>query len=162
NELVPTQESPAHPRWGEGPWLLCPQGPGSGSGGAAGAVSAQRCPTGSRLVARFHLGDLRITQEPLLWDGLDRAEFRPHVDGSIGQDRLLRVRFPANVPGGLPVFQCATTVVGRPFGVADSDVAKDTYTLDNPACEWFGLSSAVRVSADGHPWAAGGARVVVP
>jgi alpha-mannosidase len=162
NELVLTGEYPAHPRWGEGPWLLCPQGPGSGSGGVPATVSAQRCPIGSRLVARFHLGDLRITQETLLWDGLDRVEFRTHVDGSIGQDRLLRVRFPANVPGGLPVFQCATAVVGRPFGVADSDVAEDAYTLDNPACEWFGLSSAVRVAADGHTWAAGVAEVIVP
>ena len=162
NELVLTQEYPAHPRWGEGPWLLCPQGPGSGSGGVPASVSAQRCPIGSRLVARFPLGDLRITQETLLWDGLDRVEFRTHVDGSIGQDRLLRVRFPANVPGGLPVFQCATAVVARPFGVADSDVAQDAYTLDNPACEWFGLSTAVRVSADGHTWAAGVAEVIVP
>jgi len=162
NELVLTQEYPAHPRWGEGPWLLCPQGPGSGSGGVPASVSAQRCPIGSRLVARFPLGDLRITQETILWDGLDRVEFRTHVDGSIGQDRLLRVRFPANVPGGLPVFQCATAVVARPFGVADSDVAQDAYTLDNPACEWFGLSTAVRVSADGHTWAAGVAEVIVP
>ena len=114
------------------------------------ACPAQRCPIGSRLVAQFPLGDLRITQETILWDGLDRVEFRTHVDGSIGQDRLLRVRFPAQVPGGLPVFQCATAVVGRPFGVADSDVAEDAYTLDNPACEWFGLSSAVRVSG-GRP-----------
>ena len=162
NELVLTQEYPAHPRWGEGPWLLCPQGPGTGSGSVPASVSAQRCPIGSRLVAQFSLGDLRVTQETILWDGLDRVEFRTHVDGSIGQDRLLRVRFPAQVPGGLPVFQCATAVVGRPFGVADSDVAQDAYTLDNPACEWFGLSSAVRVSAGGHIWAAGVAEVVLP
>jgi alpha-mannosidase len=162
NELVLTEEYPAHPRWGEGPWLLCPRGPGTGSGGVPASVSAQRCPIGSRLVARFGLGDLRITQETILWDGLDRVEFRTHVDGSIGQDRLLRVRFPVNVPGGLPVFQCATAVIGRPFGVAGSDVAKDAYTLDNPACEWFGLSSAVRVSADGHTWAAGVAEVILP
>jgi alpha-mannosidase len=162
NELVVTEEYPAHPRWGEGPWLLCPRGPGWGSGGVPAHVSAERCPIGSRLVARFPLGDLRITQETILWDGLDRVEFRTHVDGSIGQDRLLRVRFPADVPGGLPVFQCATAVVGRPFGVADSDVANDAYTLDNPACEWFGLSSAVRVSAGGHTWAAGVAEVILP
>jgi hypothetical protein len=62
NELVLAEEYPAHPRWGEGPWLLCPKGPGSGSGGAPAEVAAQRCPLGSRLVARFCLGDLRITQ----------------------------------------------------------------------------------------------------
>jgi hypothetical protein len=162
NELVLTEEYPAHPRWGEGPWLLCPQGPGTGSGSVPASVAAERCPIGSRLVARFPLGDLRVTQETILWDGLDRVEFRTHVDGSIGQDRLLRVHFPADAPGGLPVFQCATAVVGRPFGVAGSDVAKDAYTLDNPACEWFGLSSTVRVSADGHTWAAGVAEVIFP
>jgi alpha-mannosidase len=162
NELVLTEEYPAHPRWGEGPWLLCPQGPGTGSGSVPASVSAQRCPIGSRLVTQLSLGDLRVTQETILWDGLDWVEFRTHVDGSIGQDRLLRVRFPAQLPGGLPVFQCATAVVGRPFGVADSDVAQDAYTLDNPACEWFGLSSAVRVSAGGHIWAAGVAEVVLP
>src|SRR5215467_10283052 len=102
NELVLTEEYPAHPRWGEGPWLLCPKGPGSGSGDAPAEVVAQRSPLGSRLVARFGLGDLRLTQETILWDGLDRVEFRSHVDGSIGQDRLLRVRFPARVPGALP------------------------------------------------------------
>ncbi|HEV3066244.1 MAG TPA: glycoside hydrolase family 38 C-terminal domain-containing protein, partial [Streptosporangiaceae bacterium] len=162
NELVLTQEYPAHPRWGEGPWLLCPAGPGTGSGDRPAEVAAERCPIGSRLVARFSLGDLRITQETILWNGAGQAEFRTHVDGSIGQDRLLRVRFPARVPGGLPVFQCATAVVGRPFGVADMDVAEDAFTLDNPACEWFGLSSAARVRAGGHTWAAGVAEVIVP
>jgi alpha-mannosidase len=162
NELVLAEEYPAHPRWGEGPWLLCPKGPGSGSGGAPAEVTAQRCPLGARLVARFPLGDLRITQETILWDGLDRVEFRTHVDGSIGQDRMLRVRFPAQAPGGLPVFQCATAVVGRPFGVADMDVGQDAFTLDNPACEWFGLGGAARVSAGGHTWAIGVAEVIVP
>jgi len=162
NEMVLTQEYPAHPRWGEGPWLLCPKGPGAGSGEVPAEVVAQRCPLGSRLVARFALGDLRITQETILWDGLDRVEFRTHVDGSIGQDRLLRVRFPARVPGGLPVFQCATAVVGRPFGVAGADVAEGAFTLDNPACEWFGLGSAARVRAGGGTWAAGVAEVIVP
>ena len=27
NELVLQPEHPLHPRWGEGPWLLCPPGP---------------------------------------------------------------------------------------------------------------------------------------
>jgi alpha-mannosidase len=162
NELVLAEEYPAHPRWGEGPWLLCPKGPWSGSGDAPAEVAAQRSPLGSRLVARFPLGNLWVTQETILWDGADRVEFRTHVDGSIGQDRMLRVRFPALVPGGLPVFQCATAVVGRSFGVADMDVGKDAFTLDNPACEWFGLGSAARVSAGGHAWAIGVAEVIVP
>ena len=32
NELVLQPEHPGHPRWAEGPWLLCPAGPGTGSG----------------------------------------------------------------------------------------------------------------------------------
>ena len=162
NELVLQEEYGAHPRWGEGPWLLCPKGAGTGSGGLPARVRAERCPVGSRLTAEFGLGELRITQETLLWDGIDRVEFRTQVDGSIGQDQLLRVRFPARVPGGLPVFQCATAVVGRPFGVADMDVAEHWFTLDNPACEWFGVGSTARVRAGGHAWAVGVAEVILP
>ena len=113
NELVVQEEYDYHPRWGEGPWLLSPKGPGTGSGTAAAKVTAQRCPLGARLVAELALGDLRIVAETLLWDGTGRVDFRTHVDGSIGQDRLLRVRFPADVPGGLPVYATATAVVGR-------------------------------------------------
>jgi alpha-mannosidase len=155
NELVLQEEYAGHPRWGEGPWLLSPKGPGRGSAGAAARVRAERCPIGSRLVAELALGDLRVTQETVLWDGADRVEFRTHVDGSIGQDRLLRVRFPARVPGGRPVYQTALTVVGRPFGSADTDVAEHEFTLDNPAHEWFGLGSTARVALRGP---AGGRR----
>ena len=95
------------------------------------------------------MDDLRVTQETLLWDGAALVEFRTHVDGSIGQDRLLRVRFPARVPGGLPVYQTALSVVGRPFGSADTDVAEHEFTLDNPAHEWFGVGSTARVALAG-------------
>ena len=144
NELLLQEEYDLHPRWGEGPWLLSPKGPGTGSGGASAKVTAQRCPLGSRLLAELTLGDLRVTQETLLWDGAERIEFRTHVDGSVGQDRLLRVRFPADVPGGLPLYQGATAVVGRSFGSAVADVAEYPFTLDNPAHEWFGLGSTAR------------------
>ncbi len=162
NELVLTEEYAAHPRWGEGPWLLSPKGTGHGSGGGPAKVRAQACPAGSRLTAEFSLGGLLVIQETTLWNGIDRVEFRTHVDGSIGQDRLLRVRFGARVPGGLPVFQCATAVVGRPLGVADQDVAEHAFTLDNPACEWFGIGSTARVRAGDDEWAIGVAEVIVP
>ena len=145
NELMLQEEYASHPRWGEGPWLLSPRGPGTGSAGTSAKVTAQRCPLGSRLVAEFSLGEMRITQETVLWDGMDRVVFRTHVDGSIGQDRLLRVRFPAQVPGGLPIYQAATGVIGRPFGTAGADVAEHSFTLDNPAHEWFGLGHTARV-----------------
>src|ERR1019366_6172352 len=140
---------------------------GTGSAGASAKVTAQRCPLGSRLVAEFSLGDMRISQETLLWDGADRIVFRTHVDGSIGVDRLLRGRFPAPGPGGLPVSQGATAVIGRPFGAAGADVAEHPFTLDNPAHEWFGLGSTARMeltSPDGglRSCAIGVAEVILP
>jgi hypothetical protein len=146
NEMVLQPEHPGHPRWAEGPWLLCPAGPGVGSGTRTAAVRVERCPVGSRLVAELDLGGLVITQETLLWDGADRVEFRTHVDGSIGQDRLLRVVFPVDVPGGLPVYQTAVAVVGRPPGPIDTDVAEHSYTLDSPANEWLAIGATAAVA----------------
>jgi hypothetical protein len=164
NELVVQDEHDYHPRWNEGQWLLSPKGPGRGLSARAAGVRAERCAIGSRLVAESADGDLRFTQETLLWDGVDRVEFRTHVDGSIGQDRLLRVRFPADVPGGLPVYQTATAVIGRPPGAADTDVAQHWFTLDSPAHEWFGLGSTARVAVGGGGLmrAIGVAEVVTP
>jgi alpha-mannosidase len=146
NELLLQPEHPGHPRWGEGPWLLCPAGPGIGSADQPADVQVQRCPIGARLVARVDVGGQRIAQETLLWDGADRLEFRTHVDSPMQQDRLLRVLFPANVPGGLPVYQTAVSVIGRPPGQIDVDVAEHPFTLDSPAAEWFGVGSTARVS----------------
>jgi alpha-mannosidase len=149
NELLLQPEHPAHPRWGEGPWLLCPAGPSAGTAGQPATVRAERCPAGSRLVSELTLAGLRITQEIVLWDGSARVEFRTHVDGSIGQDHLLRVAFPASVPGGLPVFQTAVSVIGRPPGGTEIDVAEHSYTLDTPASEWFAVGSTARVAVPG-------------
>ena len=166
NEMMLQDEYPTHPRWGEGPWLLCPKGAWRGSAQAPARVTAQRSPAGSRLVAEFALGDQRMTCETLLWDGVDRVEFRTHVDGSIGKDRLLRVRFAADVSGGLPVYQTGLSVIGRPMGPAEIDVAEHTYTLDSPAHEWFGIGSTatVAVAAGGEPQqhAIGVAEVIAP
>ena len=154
NELVLQPEYPAHPRWSEGPWLLCPAGPGMGTTAGPAQTRVERCPVGSRLIAELDLAGLHVTQETLLWDGSDRLEFRTYVDGSLGQDHLLRVVFPANVPGGLPVYQTAVAVIGRPPGPVDSDVAEHSYTLDCPAAEWLavGSTAAVRVPGpDGSP-----------
>ncbi len=103
----------------------------------------------------------------MLWDGADRIEFRTHVDGSIGQDRLLRLIFPADVPGGLPVYQTALSAIGRPPGPIDSDVAEHSYTLDSPASEWLavGSTATVAVTDNGgarHLQAIGVAEVIAP
>ena len=86
NELVLQEEYGQHPRWGEGPWLLSPKGPGSGSASASAKVTAQRCPLGARLLAELTLGDLRITQETLLWDGADEVRV-PHARGWVDRPR---------------------------------------------------------------------------
>jgi hypothetical protein len=76
------------------------------------------------------------------------------------------VRFPAALPGGLPVYQTATAVIGRPFGAPEADVAKHWWTLESPANHWFGIGSMARVSlpaADGDVAVAlGVAEVVTP
>ncbi len=165
NELVIQDEYAQHPKHGEGPWHLSPKGPGTGSSSVPAAVRAERCPAGSRLVASFTLDGLEVTQETVLWEDADRVEFRTHVDGYREKDRLLRVRFPADVPGGLPVYQTATAVVGRSFGAVDVDSADHWYTLDNPAHQWFGLGSTARVltgGSGGTVQAIGVAEVICP
>ena len=166
NDLVLQEEYEQHPRWGEGPWHLSPKGPGVSSATVPAQVTAQRSPVGSRLVARYQLGDLTITAETILWDGAERVEFRTHVSGSIGRDHLLRVRFPARVAGGLPVYQTATAVIGRPFGAPEADVAQHWWTLDNPANHWFGLGAVARAvlaaSSGDVPVALGVAEVITP
>jgi alpha-mannosidase len=165
NELVIQDEYAQHPRHGEGPWHLSPKGPGAGSATATATVRAQRCPVGARLVASFTLDGLDVTQETLLWDDAARVEFRTHVDGYRDHDRLIRVRFPADVPGGLPLYQTATAVIGRSFGVVDVDSADHWYTLDSPAHQWFGLGSTARVltgDRSGLTQAIGVAEVICP
>ena len=163
NELVIQDEYAQHPRHGEGPWHLSPKGPGLGSASVPATVRQERCDLGSRLVASFTLDGLDVTQETVLWDHAERVEFRTHVDSYAGRDRLLRVRFPADVPGGLPVYQTATAVIGRSFGVVDVDSADHWYTLDNPAHQWFGLGSVARVrDSGGLAQAIGVGEVVCP
>jgi len=162
NELVLQDEYAQHPKHGEGPWHLSPRAVAAASGAVPAAVTVQRSPIGSRLVATYSLGETRVTQETVLLDGLSRVLFRTHVDGYAGKDRLLRVRFPADVPGGLPVYQTATAVVGRSFGCVDVDSAEHWYTLDNPARGWFGLGSTARVQVGDVCAAVGVAEVVCP
>jgi hypothetical protein len=162
-ELVLQEEYATHPVWGEGPWHLLPKGPGRGMGERAARVRAERCPIGRRLVTECELGGLRLTQEVLLWDRVDRVDFRAHVDGSIGPDHLLRVRFDAAVPGAKPVAEVGFAAIGRSFGFPDADAGPHLWTLDTPVHTWAGLSSTVRVALpDGRHHAIGVAEVVAP
>ncbi|MCO6008656.1 glycoside hydrolase [Actinoallomurus purpureus] len=148
-ELYLQEEHPTHPKWGEGPWHLLPAGPGHGTGERPGSVRVEECPIGRRLVTETTLDGLTITGEVLLWDGVDRVDFRTHVGGSIGQDHLLRVGFDLDVPGGRPVSEVGFAAIGRPFGFPDADTAESLWTLDNPAHTWTGLSATVRIALTG-------------
>lgn len=146
-ELLVQEEHPGHHVWGEGPWHLLPRGPGATAGSAD--VHAETSPVGERLVSRTTLGDLRITQQVTLWHGLPRVDVRSFVDGSIGQDRLLRSRFAFDLPGALPVAEVGFAAVGRSFGFPDVDAAEHLWTLDSPAHTWAGLSATVRLRLPG-------------
>ncbi|MEO6090896.1 MAG: glycoside hydrolase family 38 C-terminal domain-containing protein [Umezawaea sp.] len=142
-ELVVQEEHPGHPVWGEGPWHLLPTGPGRAVGPAR--VHVESSPVGERLVSSTTLDDLRITQHTTLWHGLPRVDLRSFVDGSIGQDRLLRTRFAFDLPGSLPVAEVGFAAVGRSFGFPDVDASEHLWTLDSPAHTWAGLSATVRL-----------------
>ncbi|TKA12130.1 glycoside hydrolase family 38 N-terminal domain-containing protein [Actinacidiphila oryziradicis] len=167
-ELVLQDEHSTHPVWGEGPWHLLPKGPGSGTGGGtATAVRVEHSPVGRRIVSEATLGGLRFTHTATLLDGADRIDFHTRVDGSIGEDRLLRVRFDLDLPGTLPVSEVGFAAIGRPFGFPESDAAEHLWTLDNPAHTWAGLSTTARIalhSSDGTTahHAIGIAEVIAP
>ncbi|MFG2075747.1 glycoside hydrolase family 38 N-terminal domain-containing protein [Nonomuraea maritima] len=168
NELRVYEEYPAHPDFGEGPWHLVPRGPVVGSADAPAEVLAETSPLGSRLVIAGTVDGLRYRQTVTLWHGVDRIDFGTRVVDYAGADRLLRVRFPVDLPGALPVSEVAGAVVGRGFALPDVDAAESPWTLDNPANTWFGLGSTARVSLTGpggEPLgdrALGVAEVVVP
>ena len=96
---------------------------------------------------------LRYTQTLTLWRGVARVDCRTTIDEFIGEDRLVRLRWPCPVPGAMPVSEVGDAVVGRGFallhkvsgGPESVDTAEHLRTLDNPAYSWFGLSSAARV-----------------
>ena len=103
NELLACDEYPNHPSFGEGPWHLTPTGTARSSSDSKAQVTVERSPIGERLVVRTDLDDCAVTHEISLWNGIDRVEFRSHLDGFSGQDTLFRVRFPVDCEGAMPV-----------------------------------------------------------
>ncbi|MEU4161571.1 glycoside hydrolase family 38 C-terminal domain-containing protein [Actinoplanes sp. NPDC026670] len=150
-ELVVQEEYPDHPYWGEGPWHLLPKGPGRGLADRPATVRVERSSAGSRLISETVVDDLRITREVTLWTGSDRIDFHTHVDGSIGQDRLLRVRFDLDLPGTSPVSEVGFAAIGRSFGFPSLDAAESLWTLDNPAHTWAALSTTARIRSTVAP-----------
>jgi alpha-mannosidase len=163
NELVVYEEYPQHPTFGEGPWHLLPKGPVNTSARTTAEVEHQHSPVGERLVVRGHVGPVRYTQTITLWRGVTRVDCVTTVDEFTGSDQLLRVRWPCQVPGALPVSEVGNAVVGRGFGLIDVDSAQHPWTLDNPAHTWFGLSAAASLRlADGALRPIGVAEIIVP
>ncbi|ONI70216.1 glycoside hydrolase [Kribbella sp. ALI-6-A] len=145
NELRVYQEYPDHPRFGEGPWHLTPSGPVVGSSEAPAKVITQTGPLGSRVISRGEVDRIAYESVVTAYAGLDRIEFCTRILDHAQSDRLVRVKFPADVPGALPVSEVAGAVVGRGFGLIDVDSEQAPWTLDNPANTWFGLSSTARI-----------------
>ncbi|MDX2937273.1 NEW3 domain-containing protein [Streptomyces ipomoeae] len=147
NELVVQEEYPRHPRFGEGPWHLTPTGTTAArSRDVTADIDVAHSPAGSRITVRADLGLFRYTQRLTLWAGVDRLDVSTTIDGYDGADRLIRVRWPSDVRGGLPVHEVADAVIGRGFGFVEVDSERFPWTLDNPANTWFGLGSTARVA----------------
>ncbi|MER5178145.1 NEW3 domain-containing protein [Streptomyces sp. NPDC002896] len=147
NELVVQEEYPRHPRFGEGPWHLTPTGTTAArSRDVRADIDVESSPAGSRITVRGDLGLFRYTQRLTLWKGVDRLDVSTSIDGYDGADRLIRVRWPSDVQGGLPVHEVADAVIGRGFGFVEVDSERFPWTLDNPANTWFGLGSTARVA----------------
>jgi alpha-mannosidase len=146
NELVVQKEYSRHPRFGEGPWHLTPTGTTAArSRDVTADIDVEHSPAGSRITVRADLGLFRYTQRLTLWTGVPRLDVSTTIDGYDGSDRLIRVRWPSDVQGGLPVHEVADAVIGRGFGFVDVDSEQFPWTLDNPANTWFGLGSTARV-----------------
>ncbi|WP_246486172.1 NEW3 domain-containing protein [Kribbella qitaiheensis] len=146
NELRVYEEYPDHPRFGEGPWHLTPSGPVVGSSEAPAKVLTQTGPLGSRVVSRGEVDGIAYESVITAYAGLDRIEFTTRILDHAQSDRLVRVKFPADVPGALPLSEVAGAVVGRGFGLIDVDSEQAPWTLDNPANTWFALGSTAQIS----------------
>ncbi|GAA4224988.1 alpha-mannosidase [Streptosporangium album] len=161
NELLVYDEYPAHPDFHEGPWHLIPRGTVTGSAAQpATSITVETCALGERITVTGRVGPVSHTQQLTLWRGLDRIDCTTHIDEFDGTDQLVRVRWPAAVPGALPVSEVAAAVVGRGFGLIDVDTAEHPWTLDNPAGTWFALSSTARVVFRDGDGARFGARAI--
>ncbi|MFC5266695.1 NEW3 domain-containing protein [Kribbella qitaiheensis] len=145
NELRVYEEYPDHPRFGEGPWHLTPSGPVVGSSEAPAKVFTQSGPLGGRVVSRGEVDGIAYESVITAYTGLDRIEFATRILDHSQSDRLVRVKFPADVPGALPLSEVAGAVVGRGFGLIDVDSEQAPWTLDNPANTWFGLGATARI-----------------
>jgi alpha-mannosidase len=149
NELLAYSEYQNHPLFGEGPWHLTPDGRRRSAADAAASTETERSPIGMRIRAMGPFEGCEREQTVTLWEGVDRVDCATFIDGFQGQDVLFRIRFGAHVEGGTAVSETADATVARPFGFPNVDVARQPFTLDHPAYDWFALSSTLRVALTG-------------
>lgn len=160
NELRIHAEYDQHPRFGEGPWHLLPTGAVVAAADTWATVTAQQSPIGHRLVSRGEVDGISYELVATLVDGLDRVDFLTRILDHQQSDRLVRVRFPVDQPGALPVSEVAGAVIGRGFGLIDADTSNAPWTLDNPANTWFGIGTTARVELVDGAGAAVGTRAM--
>jgi alpha-mannosidase len=155
NELLACSEYPNHPLFGEGPWHLTPTGRYRSSADGPAHVRAERSAIGTRLrVVRLFEG-CQMQQDIVLYEGIDRVGFATRLDGYDGNDVLFRIRFGADVDGAASVSEVGDATVGRGFGFPTVDVSRLPFTLDNPAYNWFALSTTARIELTGEGAPAG-------
>ncbi len=176
NELVVYPEYPDHPVFGEGPWHLLPFGEPARSRSGQAVVRRETSSLGERLVVegRMVLAEGGAVEDAFdyrqivtLWQGIRRAELRTEIHGWAAKDRLLRLRIPTVLAGATPVSAVGDAVVARGFALLGADSSEAPWTLDNPAAEWFGLSTTLVVEASEagaayHRRAVGVAEIVTP
>ena len=168
NELRVYEEYPQHPDFGEGPWHLVPKGLIAQAADTVAEARREVGPLGERLIVTGTVDGIAYEQTVTLWRDMDRVDCRTRLLDFAGADRMLRLRFPVDLPGALPISEVADAVIGRGFALPEADVAEAPWTLDNPANTWFGLGSTARVEltdANGRAIGAralGIAEVVVP
>ena len=129
NELRVYEEYAAHPRFSEGPWHLLPNGRSVHAADTEARVLLQESAIGRRLVARGVVDGIEYEQVTTLVDGLDRVELTTRFLDHEVSDRLVRVRFPVDQPGGLPVSEVASG-----WSAAGSD--SSTPTPPTPRGPW--------------------------
>ncbi len=166
NELLVYPEHANHPEFGEGPWHLLPAGPPARSSAAPARIRREVSALGERLVVNGAVEGTSYRQEVTLWHGVRRVELRTELHGWRAADRLVRLRVPTTLAGATPVSAVGDAVVARSYGLIDVDAAEHPWTLDNPAAEWFGLSTTFavccRAGDDERTLSVGVAEVVVP
>ncbi|HZC25841.1 MAG TPA: glycoside hydrolase, partial [Actinopolymorphaceae bacterium] len=160
NELRLYDEYATHPELGEGVRHLMPRGPVLGSSGVRATTRREVGPLGERLVSAGTMHGLSYEQTVTSWYGLDRLEFRTRVINHACADQLLRVRFPVDLPGALPVAGISAGVVGRGYALPEVDAAAAPWTMDGGCHAWFALGCTARVRLVDPSGAALGARAL--